>query len=83
MAKKLFGLSVMWILVLLAVLYFVFGVGREGFKNTNCSVRTNENGCKASKDGCTWTAQKCSIANKYDQYSCEFNGGTWTMGSCS
>jgi len=33
MAKKLFGLSIMWILVLLAVLFFVFGVGRvkEGF----------------------------------------------------
>lgn len=83
MAKKYSMLSLLlWGGVLLAILYFVYGTGRrEGF--SNCSARTNENGCKASKDGCTWTAQKCSIANKYNQSSCEYNGGTWTTGSCS
>ena len=83
MAKKLFGLSIfLWILIAFVVLFFVYGVGRrEGF--SNCSERTNETGCRASKDGCTWTPQKCSDSKYYNKISCEYNAGTWTMGSCS
>jgi hypothetical protein len=74
MAKKLFGLSIMWILVLLAVLYFVFGVGRrEGFyivdKTTGeikkCSDYSDLKSCNVQSVNdhltCSWDAaqKKC------------------------
>jgi len=70
--------------VLLAVLYFVFGMGRrtEGFVSKSCSERTNETGCKA-KEGCTWTAPNCSNTKYGKQTTCEYFNETWTKGYCS
>jgi hypothetical protein len=50
MARKLFGLSIMWILVLLAILYFVFGVGRvkEGICVPAGQKCANITSCSAS-----------------------------------
>ena len=85
MAKNFSKMSlILWGGVLLAVLYFVFGMGRrtEGFASKSCSERKSEDGCKA-KEGCTWSAQKCSIASRHNQQSCEDNKGTWTAAYCS
>ena len=82
MAKNFSIMSlILWGGVLLAILFFVYGVGRrEGFGS--CSGRSNEKGCKA-REGCTWTDGKCSIT-KYDkQKTCEYFNGTWTNGYCS
>ena len=73
----------LWGGVLLAVLYFVFGMGRrtEGFTSKSCSSRKSIDGCK--KNGCTWTAGSCSVTNKYNETSCAANNGTWTSAYCS
>ena len=75
---------ILWGGVILAVLYFVFGMGRrtEGFASKSCSTYKSIDGCKKSV-GCTWTAGSCSIPNKYNSKSCGDNYGIWTNAYCS
>ena len=59
MAKKFLGMSIMSILLIFAILFFVFGVGRmEGFANS-CSSNTTIDACKKS-DNCSWSNGKCN-----------------------
>ena len=63
MAKKFFGLSMfLWVLILLVVLFFVYGMGRvsEGFKcnNPNRRVDTVKKNCNYTS-GCIWKNSAC------------------------
>ena len=83
MAKKFSKMSLLlWGGVLLAVLFFVFGVGRrEGFGAIPCSNRIQQSSCVNA--GCTWTPASCSNPEYSTSQNCSRVGATWTKGSCS
>ena len=91
MAKKLSKLSLrLWGGgVLLAVLFFVFDMGRkEGFRRNStstsgCSSYTLQGGCKANN--CTWNTSTCSNNSDYNSQpaACQAKGGTYTGAYCS
>jgi hypothetical protein len=90
MAKKLLGLSIMWILIVLAILYFVFGVGRvregitihQSLAPISCSSITLQGACTNSN--CTWTPASCSDTNyNSSERICKKYGNTYTRASCS
>ena len=64
MAKKFLGLSVFhWVLILLVVLFFVYGMGRvsEGFGCSNHSKKahTNKASCNTATGNCKWKNNAC------------------------
>ncbi len=73
MRKKLFGLSIVWILVALVILFFVYGIGRrEGYiTSSGC---TNENSNKKLGDICTaddiCCTGTCMYKKKKKNYYC-------------
>ena len=76
--------------VLLAVLFFVFGVGRrEGFVaykfnsslTPSCSSIPSQGNC--TQANCVWTPASCSDTKYTTSISCNKNGQTWTKSVCS
>ena len=64
MAKKFLGLSVFyWVLIVLVVLFFVYGMGRvsEGFacSNPNVKKHTVKSRCNTQYGNCAWKNSAC------------------------